>query len=526
MKKYAWARINRKKFIVTVLWFLFLFGNIGAYPQAYKIVSTDVAVCYDTANPIPCPTSPGDPFYGQFPGVNLPSFQANNNGTVTDLVTGLTWQKSPDQNGNNDGVITIDDKLTWPQIQARLLVLNSTSWGGFSDWRIPTIKELYSLTNWNGTDPSGLQGTNTSGLTPFLDTNYFPFAYGNPPVERIIDVQYASGNLYQDNQNDKLFGFNFADGRIKGYGLIMPGGGDKVFSFIAVRGNSSYGFNHFTDNGDQTVTDSSTGLMWTRDDSQVAMNWEQALAWAQGKNAANYCGHNDWRLPNTKELQSIVDYTRTPESNHSAAIDPVFTCTSIINEAGYPDWPWFWTSTTHLSYDGTAYHGGWAVYVCFGTAGGWMQLPGNTYYSYVDVHGAGAQRSSPKCGTWLGDYMGLDSLGNPVYGKGPQGDVIRVNNFVRLVRDVMINGINDREGPERLKLYPNPANVFLTLDLERLPGGIATMEIMNSLGQVVVSREIPVPQTAVINLGKIVQGCYTVKVLLENSILTGKFIRN
>jgi len=46
-------------------------------------------------------------------------------------------------------------------------------------------------------------------------------------------------------------------------------------------------------------------------------------------------------------------------------------------------------------------------------------------YHYVDVHGAGAQRSDPKAG---------DPAMFP-HGRGPQGDVIRIYNFVRLVRD-------------------------------------------------------------------------------------------
>jgi len=216
----------------------------------------------------------------------------------------------------------------------------------------------------------------------------------------------------------------------------MPDGSDKVFSFIAVRGNTSYGINNFVDNGDKTITDKATGLMWSKDDSQSGMNWQQALAYAQIKNADNYCGHNDWRLPDTKELQSIVGYTRSPGSTNSAAINQIFNCTSITNEAGNLDWPWFWTSTTHKSYDGTTYRGSNGIYVCFGRAAGWMMIPGTSYYSYVDVHGAGAQRSSPKSGTYLGDKIGVDINGKDVFGLGPQGDVLRVNNFVRLVRDV------------------------------------------------------------------------------------------
>ena len=63
-----------------------------------------------------------------------------------------------------------------------------------------------------------------------------------------------------------------------------------------VRGNPTYGVNSFKDNGDGTVTDEATRLMWSQDDSGVGMDWEHALAWVQEKNAENYLGHNDWRL--------------------------------------------------------------------------------------------------------------------------------------------------------------------------------------------------------------------------------------
>jgi hypothetical protein len=195
------------------------------------------------------------------------------------------------------------------------------------------------------------------------------------------------------------------------------------------------------------------------------MNWQAALAWAQTKNTANYCGYHDWRLPDTKELQTIVDYTRSPKSTNSAAIDPLFNCTQITDEADFLNWPWYWTSTTHRSYDGITYAGANGIYVCFGAAFGWMQRPGKTYYSLIDIHGAGAQRSSPKSGTFLGDPLGLDSLGNTVYGRGPQGDVLRVNNFVRLVRNFNTSsGINDIQGSfNNSKVYPNPFTAETTI---------------------------------------------------------------
>ena len=427
----------------------------------YPVTGTAITACFDTITEIPCPTVSSDPFFGQYHGTP-PSFQDNGNGTITDLNTGLTWQSSPDANGNNNEIIEKADKLTWSQIQARPAALNAANYGGYNDWRVPSIKELYSLTNWNGTDPSGFTGNSTTNLIPFIDTTYFPFAYGQTNLgERIIDSQYASCNLYNEADWDgfpMLFGFNFADGRIKGYGLMMPGGIEKTFFLLCVRGNTSYGINKFKDNGDNTISDSATGLMWTKDDSPSGMNWQATLAWAQTMNTANYCGYHDWRLPNTKELQSIVDYTRSPKSTNSPAIDSIFHCTQIIDEAGYTNWPWYWTSATHRSYDGITYAGANGIYICFGAAFGWMQRPGNTYYSLVDVHGAGAQRSSPKCGTYLGDPLGVDSLGNIVYGRGPQGDVLRVNNYVRLVRDIdTSSGINEIQGNNsRSVVYPNP----------------------------------------------------------------------
>jgi hypothetical protein len=236
------------------------------------------------------------------------------------------------------------------------------------------------LINFKGTDPSGYTGTDTSVLTPFIDTRYFNFGYGQPPGERIIDSQYASSALSVVNPAEtgspKLFGLNLADGRIKGYDLRMPDGRDKTFFVQLVRGPSDYGTNSFTDNGDSTVTDASTGLMWSKADSGTGMTWQDALAWVQARNAANYLGHNDWRLPNLTELQSLVDYANAPDSNGKPAIDTTFfTCTGITNENGDADYPYYWTSTTHAGYSTTGSAGGQAAYIPFGRALGWPSTP-------------------------------------------------------------------------------------------------------------------------------------------------------
>ena len=393
-------------------------SNPGNATSGYAVIDTGQLYCYDNTNELSiCPVE-DEPFYGQDNQyVRLPcDYSDNGDGTVTDNVTGLMWQKSPDTDG--DGDIDAADKLTYDEALAGAETLTLA---GYSDWRLPTIKELYSLIDFSGVDPSGFEGTDTSGLIPFIDTRYFDFAYGDTAAgERIIDAQYASSNLYvDDNAGSLLFGVNFADGRIKGYGLTIPGSGtEKTFYIIYVRGNTNYGDNSFVDNGDGTIIDRTTKMMWSKDDCGEGLTWEEALDWVEVKNGTHFLGYSDWRMPNVKELQSIVDYTRSPGTTGSAAIDPLFSTTSIINEAGQTDFPFFWSSTTHANWTETS-GGSAGAYVAFGRAMGYMDG------TWTDVHGAGAQRSDPKTG---------DPKDYPT-GHGPQGDAIRIFNYVRLVRD-------------------------------------------------------------------------------------------
>ncbi|MCB9079256.1 MAG: DUF1566 domain-containing protein [Anaerolineaceae bacterium] len=379
----------------------------------YPLVDTGQTACFDNQNAIACPQA-GAAFYGQDAqfSSHAPSYTANGDGTVTDNVTGLMWQQTPDTNGN--GAITAADKMTYDQAQT---YCDNLTLAGHDDWRLPSIKQLYSLIDFNGTDASGYEGSDATGLIPFIDTGLFDFAYGDTSAgERLIDAQYASSTLYTGSTaNDggrTLFGVNLADGRIKGYGLAIRGR-DKTFLVQCVRGQATYGQNHFVDNGDGAITDQATGLMWQQADSGQGLNWEEALNYCQSLTTANY---DDWRLPNAKELQSLVDYSRSPQATGSAAIDPLFTATPLTNEAGQADYPAYWSSTTHRKWTG-AYDQG--VYVTFGRAMGYLDN------IWQDVHGAGAQRSDPKTGN-PADYP---------TGHGPQGDAIRIDNYARCVRN-------------------------------------------------------------------------------------------
>ena len=161
----------------------------------YPIISTNQTIFYNNTSEISEP-SVGEAFYGQDANYskNELNYVDNGDGTVTDMVTGLMWSQSADMDG--DGDIDADDKMSLAEAKAGA---SSFDLGGYDDWRLPTIKELYSLIIFSGEDPSGYEGTSTSGLVPFINTDFFDFAYGDTDAgERIIDAQYASATEYVD----------------------------------------------------------------------------------------------------------------------------------------------------------------------------------------------------------------------------------------------------------------------------------------------------------------------------------------
>lgn len=368
--------------------------------SGYPIVDTGVKSYYSDVAVISEP-SIGEAFFGQdasYDG-NQPSYSDNGDGTITDNETGLMWEKS------------MGDKITFSEAFTKA---EASTLANHGDWRVPTLKELYSLILFTG------QVKGATAISFFIDTKYFDQPFGNTSIgEREIDAQTWSSTEYVGrtmNGDETVFGVNFVDGRIKGYPKYTPSTGTaNTMYFRMVRGNTEYGRNNFVDNGDETISDLATGLMWQAADDGISRNWEEALALAEDLELGS---QSDWRLPNAKELQSIVDYSRSPQTTNSPAIDPIFETTEI----DYPDgtsghYPIFWTGTTHL--DGVNPYAG-AVYIAFGEGLG--QMNGNL----MDVHGAGCQRSDPKSGN-INDY--------PQYW-GPQGDVQYVYNYVRCVRNI------------------------------------------------------------------------------------------
>jgi len=277
-------------YVVLFLFFgLLLSAGVGpAEVQGYQLPDTGQTKCYDNdGNLINCP-DPGEPFYGQdaqYEGVQ-PAYQDNGNETVTDLNTGLMWQQDDGYYG------------TWQD--ARYYCTN-LSLGAYNDWRFPERRELFSILDFGWHEPA-------------INTDFFP---------ECLSGYYWSGTQFNNLFLDRyVWSVSFRGGSV-----VYKYMDDPIVYIRGVRGKPLPP-GAFINNGDGTVTDTVTGLEWQQW-GFTKKNWQDALAYCE---CLTLAGHDDWRLPNIRELESIVDIKR-----YNLAIDPVFQCGWL---------PRYWSSST------------------------------------------------------------------------------------------------------------------------------------------------------------------------------------
>ena len=105
-------------------------------------LSTGQTTCYDAAGTmIACAGTGQD---GEFQQGVARAFTDNGDGTITEAITGLMWEKL-----SNDGTVhDKDNAYGWGgMISTKVSTLNSTSFAGYNDWRVPNIFELETLRN-------------------------------------------------------------------------------------------------------------------------------------------------------------------------------------------------------------------------------------------------------------------------------------------------------------------------------------------------------------------------------------------
>lgn len=253
---------------------------------------------------------------------------------VRDNVTGLIWEVKTDDGSVHDK----DNRYTWydsnpatngghagmpgdgTDTEDFIDALNAESFGGYTDWRLPTIKELASIVN-------------LETYSPAIDTAYFP---------NTVSSNYWSSFTTAIVTGNAL-SFNFSNG--------YDYNSSKSYAYYvrAVRGGQTGSLDHLVINGDSTVTDTSTGLMWQQTNAESTMTWESAISYCEDLSLG---GYTDWRLPNRKELRSIVDY-----NVYQPAIDTMY----------FPNTLWlagtnYWSSSATA---GTA-DSSWSIYFAGG----------------------------------------------------------------------------------------------------------------------------------------------------------------
>ncbi len=254
----------------------------------------------------------------------VPRFADNNDGTVTDRLTGLIWLQDADRFG----------EVRWDQalenarnLSAGSCGLNDNSKPG--DWRLPNIREFFSLIDYGKADPiisdearavfknvrSSIYWSSTTlaaaptlawmmtlGIGPTVfDLKINPNRMWAVRGKSSVVLQTGQKNCY-DPQNPNLFNpFEFYEcGGTGQDGELQTG--------------VPWSDPRFTDNNDGTVTDNVTSLVWLKNADPFGLRtWEQALKDCNNLSSGNYgltdnSKSGDWRLPNINEIESLIDY--------------------------------------------------------------------------------------------------------------------------------------------------------------------------------------------------------------------------
>ncbi len=249
---------------------------------------------------------------------------------VKDNVTGLIWEGK-----TNDGSIHDRDNMyNWTDAQCVFIAnLNATNYGGFSDWRLPTFKELSAIVN---------SGT----YHPCINTAFFS------NMSEVIDGYWSSTTT--DASATFVWCVKFYGHAIFDPHIFYSSYESDSCYVRAVRGGQPGTLDNLVINDGGTVIDTSTGLMWQQQ-TAGEMTWEAAISYCEGLSLG---GYNDWRLPNRNELQSLVDYTRYIPTSYNPVIDSAVFPDTVSSD--------YWSSTAD-AYDAS---NAWCVNFSNGNVGG------------------------------------------------------------------------------------------------------------------------------------------------------------
>jgi len=319
----------------------------------FTIADTGQTTCYNSVASIPCADASWPSQDADFANTpNARSFTGptqhvtyTNDYTTTDNVTGLVWKSCSEGLSGAACATGAATTMTWNNAVNQCAALNTansgTGYAGSKTWRLPTSAELETIVNYGAYNPAI-----TSANFPATVTDSY---WSSSPYVYSRATAWSVSFSLADNQN-VIKTNNF-------YIRCVSSGQPAVINF-------------FTDNGNGTVTDGKTNLVWqkcsagqnndaTCSGTASTPNWQTALTTCKNLSLAS----KTWRLPSTNELLSLVD-----KSKMSPSIDiAVFPTTAA---------EYYWSSSTSV------FNTAWAWLVSFngGDSAGDDKSYINSYY--------------------------------------------------------------------------------------------------------------------------------------------------
>jgi hypothetical protein len=307
-----------------------------------------------------------------------PRFTDNENGTVTDNLTGLIWLKNAGCLGskNWNAALQVSNNLADGQC-------GLSDGSNIGDWRLSNVNELYSLIDRGHLYLALPSGHPFTGVQ--FDYYWTSTSRANFP-ERAWTVYVNYGHVGGSYYKDEVYNV----------WPVRGGDGEPLFAPVPVTGQTqSYALGddgdlemgvqwpnpRFTDNENGTVTDNLTGLIWLKNAGCLgSKNWNAALQ-VSNNLADGQCGLSDgsnigdWRLSNVNELYSLIDHGHANPALHS----------------GHPftgvQFDYYWTSTSRANFPERA----WTVMVGSGHQGSYHYYKDDFYNVWPVRGGRGGQ---------------------------------------------------------------------------------------------------------------------------------------
>ncbi len=246
------------------------------------------------------------------------------NEAVLDRTTGLMWPK--------DAALSVFP-LSWNEAFEFIRELNRSALYGYSDWKLPNRRELFSLVSHDSINPCLPSGH------PFVNV-FNGYYWTSTPCARLPDQAWYI----------HLGGARVYKGMKQGSYMVWP---VRPAEDRRSRTGRSGQQQRFIEK-DHWVKDNETGLIWLKNADIVdrATDWQTVFDFVDRMNSEGLYGCNDWRVPGIVELESITDMDR-----HSPALPAGYPFTSVQH--------YYWSSTTSM-YDRNY---AWVLYMIDGAVG-------------------------------------------------------------------------------------------------------------------------------------------------------------